>query len=156
MPTVDCFAQPDLHQCPVWWGPGSVHGVDAFTKNWGKVGLLWMNPSFSRMHEVLRKIAKDKARAILLMPHWEERGFPQAAAPMVLKAVLFPEGSCVFQTTKGEAGPTKWPMWALLLDGSHRGACQLTEDGPLGLDIPTTESDDSSVPAVPEPVGSEE
>ena len=45
-PTVDAFADHELFMCPRWWGPGS-EVEDAFTQDWGKERLLWINPPFS-------------------------------------------------------------------------------------------------------------
>ena len=67
-PSVDAFADYELHLCSRWWGPGSTESEDAFSRDWGKESLLWINPPFSFLNQVVRKIGEDGAKAILIMP----------------------------------------------------------------------------------------
>ena len=43
-------------------------------------------------------------------------------------AKLYPEGTHLFRSTTGNAGPTKWPVWALFVDGGNDGFWELTDD----------------------------
>ena len=75
-----------------------------------------MNPPYSRMREVVGKIERDGARAILLVPHWPSEGWLQHIAPYVQKRYCYPAGTQVFEGT----GPVRWPVWALLVNGRRK------------------------------------
>ena len=47
-------------------------GDGAFGKDWSKDKLLWINPPFERMQEVVDKIVHDGARAVVVAPCWDE------------------------------------------------------------------------------------
>ena len=68
-PSIEAFADPETHLFPVWWGEGGVQ-QNAFDQSWdfGKTGLLWMNPPFSMMDRVVEKIKSDMAQCILICP----------------------------------------------------------------------------------------
>ena len=53
-PEVEVFADTKMHRLATWWGPGGVV-EDAFQEYWAHWwrGLLWWNPPFSRLEEVL-------------------------------------------------------------------------------------------------------
>ena len=69
-PTVDAFASAANARFPVFWTAAD----DAFTRSWAPdtCGVLWMNPPFSRMAEVLAKVDRDGASALLVAPKWED------------------------------------------------------------------------------------
>ena len=70
-PTLDCFADRNLHICPRCWGPSGLQ-ADAFRQPWGyeEQGLPRMNPLYSRMSEVTAKLLAEKVRYILIAPNW--------------------------------------------------------------------------------------
>ena len=51
-PQVDAFILRATRQCPRWWGPDSEECQDAFGERWNQC-LLWCNPPYSRMGEVV-------------------------------------------------------------------------------------------------------
>ena len=70
IPSVDGFANPQLHLLDRWWGPGSSI-PNSLEVPWGEEPLLWLNPPFSLLPQVIHKLKKDRARAIVVFPHWE-------------------------------------------------------------------------------------
>ncbi len=52
---------------------------------------------------------------ILLAPYWQDKVFWRNLLPMVARKYFYPAGKHIFE----ETGVTKWPVWALLLDGTR-------------------------------------
>ena len=68
-PSVDAFADAELHVCDRWWGPGS--GVeDSLKVSWKEERLLWCNPPWSLLKQTVLKIIEEKLLAVLICPHW--------------------------------------------------------------------------------------
>ena len=65
-PTVDAFASAVNARFPRFW----TRQDDAFSKDWETEELLWINPLFEHFARVIRKIAVDSARAIVIAPEW--------------------------------------------------------------------------------------
>ena len=116
-PTVDAFANRALHMCDRWWGEGG-EVEDAFIMDWGQEQMLWVNPPFSRLNEVIPKLVDEQARGILIMPHWKNQMFFDEVWKIVQKKHYYPRGSRVFETVDGVVGGVKWPVWALYVDGT--------------------------------------
>ena len=123
-PTVDGFSSQETKRCEVWWGPGSPYSQDAFTQCWSGHHL-WLNPPFSRLMEVVRKIRADNAHGLLVMPDWAYRRWHKQAMLLSRGALVFPKGTKLFElpgrpnSLKG----TLWPTRAVLLCG-HSPKCQ--------------------------------
>ena len=66
-PVVDAFATAENKRFPEHWDETQ----DAFKQHWGQPqGVLWMSPPFTRMQEVVDKLARDRARAVVVAPAW--------------------------------------------------------------------------------------
>ena len=94
-PVVDLFADPELHLCAKWYGPGGVC-ENAFMKDWGEEGLCWCNPPFSRLQEVVQKIVDDRAQVILIMPHWTNYQWFEDVQPYVVRKYFYKKGTLFF------------------------------------------------------------
>ena len=94
-PDIDGFSEADTAKCSRWWGPGSPFGEDAFLQSWSGL-TLWLNPPFSRLDEVLAKIIRDEAHALLVMPQWELRSWYKLASKLTLEELFFPKYTKVF------------------------------------------------------------
>nr|AAM94957.1 reverse transcriptase [Volvox carteri f. nagariensis] len=85
-PSLDVFADAHTTKVPgsffaANWCPG-VKGVDAFAQDWGSPGwgrrdggetvrpLLYINPPFSAVARVLRKVAEERPDCVLILPVW--------------------------------------------------------------------------------------
>ena len=68
-PSVDAFADQELHLCPTYWGPGT-DIVGSLSVSWKEESLVWCNPPWSLLLETVRKIIKEGITAVLICPHW--------------------------------------------------------------------------------------
>ena len=69
VPSVDAFASKENRRSPKFWDTK----VEAFKQDWGKEPLLWINPPFETLDEVVDKIIADNAQAIVVVPKWPHR-----------------------------------------------------------------------------------
>lgn len=115
-PSVDGFADERLHLLDHWLGPGS-DVPNALEMDWSTESLLWLNPPFSLLTQVVRMIITDRAAAVLIMPHWADQPFFSEVRPYIVRKHFYPKGTLMFETREGGVGGTKWPVWALLVDG---------------------------------------
>ena len=98
-PTVDAFASAVNARFPRFW----TRQDDAFSKDWGTEELLWINPPFEHFARVIRKIAVDSARAIVIAPHWTHLRWPKALQGITLSRVLIPKGKPSSRMTRGRS-----------------------------------------------------
>ena len=108
-PTVDLLADRELHMCPRWYGKGGEQ-LDAFAEDWGKEELCWCNPPFSAMQEVVDKLIRDRARSILIMPHWRSQDWFQDVQPYVKKTYFYKKKTLLFEKKEGMVGGLPWPV----------------------------------------------
>jgi len=66
-PSVDTFSNGSSKKCALAWSEFD----DAISQNWSQQELLWMNPPFSKILDVVNKIKKERPRCLLLVPAWE-------------------------------------------------------------------------------------
>ena len=116
-PSVDAFADQALHLLDRWWGPGS-QVPDAMAVHWGGERLLWANPPFSMMLDVVYKIERDKARVLLVFPHWTTSVWFPLVQAMTVRKYYHKQGKMLFETEEGTVGGTKWAVWVALVDGN--------------------------------------
>ena len=65
-PTIDAFANEANHVLPTFW----TESCDAFNKAWSDK-VLWMNPPWSKLNEVINKLVMEQAKGILIAPIWK-------------------------------------------------------------------------------------
>lgn len=65
-PQVDAFASPKNARCSLFWDKKN----SAFNRSWKAQGLLWINPPFNRLEEVVNKVESDQATCLFLCPNW--------------------------------------------------------------------------------------
>ena len=82
-PKIEAFADRETHLFPTWFGEGGIHH-DAMTQSWDfeKCGLLWANPPFSKLNDVVKKIVTDKAQVLFVCPVWKKEKFLEGPAPL--------------------------------------------------------------------------
>ena len=115
-PEVDCFATQANKRFDRWWGEDSPEAQDAFAQNWAGP-MLWMNPPFSRIGEVVQKIAEDGAHAVLVVPDWPRRTWHKKAMRMAMVSLRYPVGNHIFEMPGARKRPTPWPLRVLLICG---------------------------------------
>ena len=120
-PEVDGFATEANKRFGCWWGQGSPEGEDAFQQNWAG-RLLWLNPPFSKLNEVVEKIAQDGAHAVLVVPDWARRTWHKKAMGMRVADIRFPKYTKLFEL---DGAPLKGTLWAtrVILVCGHRERC---------------------------------
>ena len=64
------------------------------------------------------KVARDKARCILVMPDWPFKEYWSRVQPLRVAETYYPAGTSVFELDGEPVPGTKWGTWAYLLDGS--------------------------------------
>jgi hypothetical protein len=131
------FASDKLRRLNRYFGPGSPIAEDAFSVSWSyrQVGYLWLNPPYDTdtVERMLQKIEADKAKAVVVLPHWPSRPWYRTMFRHCRNKYFIPAGETVFQMEdKKVCGPTKWPVWALYVEGdfwSQEDLPQLGDDG---------------------------
>ena len=118
-PSVDAFADAELHLLSKWWGPGS-STPDSFAADWSSEELLWCNPPFSRLQDVVDKIIKEEARGILILPHWSNQKYFQDIQKYIVKKFLYPVGTRFFERPDQAVNGIKWPVWAIFFDAKTK------------------------------------
>ena len=116
-PSVDAFADSRLHLMDRWWGPGS-EVPDSMLVSWKNEPLLWCNPPFSMMGEVVDKLLRDRARAVLIMPHWTNQQWFLDVERITICSMFYRRKTMMFETDNGMMPGTPWAIWALLVDGN--------------------------------------
>ena len=120
LPTVDAFADSELNLVERSWGPGSTEFEDARAAPWENEKLVWANPPFTMLKQFVEKIVASKAKVILICPHWPGRPYLPKALSMAVRKYLYPKGTKMFEERDGALAGTKWPVWALLVDGAYK------------------------------------
>jgi hypothetical protein len=121
-PQLDAFATEKNKRFPQWWGSGSPDGTDAFEKDWhGK--LLWMNPPFSKISQVVRKIQTDEAHALLMVPRWVHRRWYMEIKRVAVMSMFIPAKTKLFGQGDKKCRETPWPVEVFLVCG-HKTRCK--------------------------------
>ena len=115
-PKVDAFSNKARRRMVRGWGPESPEGENAFSKNWGS-DVLWLNPPFKLYGEVVEKIQKDGAHAVLVVPEWPRQNWYPIVKSLEVKGMRFPEGTELFEMPEGKPKGTNWPVEALYVCG---------------------------------------
>ena len=76
-----------------------------------------VQPPFSDLDAVLEKIKKDEATAILIAPDWRNQKYYSAMWEIAVNYYYYMARQSIFELDNVPAGPTKWGIWAVLLDG---------------------------------------
>lgn len=143
-PTIDAFADKANNRLAKWWGEGSPWGGDAFEQSW-EGELLWANPPYTMLEEVVARIKKENAHVVLVMPEWTYRDWHKEAMDLVVDSVFFRRGTSIFEL-KGRPTPfVKWPVRIALLCG-HKKKCTNFQVGQEGGGLIGAEPADDSAP----------
>lgn len=118
VPSIDAFANKENARFDRHWGEGGV-ASDAWKQDWSKERLMWCNPPYSDLAEVFYKIRKDSAKAIVVVPDWRDQDWFSEMWKMTRRSYYYPAGRQVFELPNQEVPPTRWGVWAVLVDGSY-------------------------------------
>ena len=95
---------------------------DAFQGSWSG-RLLWMNPPYSRLLDVVHKCQRERTHAILVVPCWPRRKWFRTADTMAVKKIVYPRGTRFFEREGVPCRGAPWPICVFLLCGHD--ACAL-------------------------------
>ena len=118
-PQVEAFASTEQRRLREWWGPGSPYHEDAFSVNWAfsRRGLIYMNPPFSMLQKTVLKIMKDRAKVIIIIPHWPTAVWFTQAMIHARQRWCFGKNEEVFTFKDGGiAGSREWAVWGVFMD----------------------------------------
>ena len=85
---------------------------------------MWMNPPYRDWDDVIEKIKKDRAHAVLILPQWPVRPWSKVAKAMQVRMVFIPKRTYLFQLRGKACRPTHWPVEAMLVCG-HPTKCSI-------------------------------
>jgi hypothetical protein len=127
-PAIDAFSWARSKRFEKFWGPDSPICQDAFVTSWNVryVGLLWMNPPFSQLGEVVQKIKSYQAHRVIGVPHWREQEWFKSLQSVSLRCMWFKIGDEVFELVgeKFKVPPIKWEVLAFYSCGRPR-VCEI-------------------------------
>ena len=112
-PQIDAFASPKNARCSLFWDRKN----SAFTRSWKAQGLLWINPPFTRLEEVVNKVEKDQATCLFLCPNWPTAPWWEKLQGMAQKMFYYPRGTLLFENEDGQTqAPTHWGVWIFYIN----------------------------------------
>ena len=94
--TVDAFAPAKQHLLPRFWDPVK----DAFCQDWSQ-DVLWMNPPFSLLEEVLDKIVREGAQGVLVVPVWTSLPWFDILGMIAVHWFNVPHDTCFYAGVEG-------------------------------------------------------
>ena len=105
-PVVSIF-QPTAPHHKFW-----ARDADVMDQDWGSPGLVWINAPWELMTEVVAKIQRDGARAVVVCPAWPQRKWFRDLMQITQDCLEIPR--CGIQV---EDGTPSWDAVACLVDG---------------------------------------
>lgn len=120
-PTVDAFSLARSRRFCRFWGPDSDIVQDAFAVHWHYRAheLIWMNPPYSRLAQVVWKIKQDHCHCVIVVPKWDQEDWYQDLLKILVRCVIYPAGTSLFELC-GEhvhVPPTRWAVVAAFVCG---------------------------------------
>jgi hypothetical protein len=73
---------------------------------------------------VVQKIQSDQPQMVLIIPDWRDQPWYQAVWKFVKRYHYFPSNTAVFELDHQEVPPTRWGVWALLLEAQKQQQSQ--------------------------------
>ena len=108
-PTIDLFASYEHHQVPRYFSryadPHS-SGVDAFSQDWTKEVRPYANPPWPLIGRVLKKVAKDQLRILMVVPQWPKAPWTDLLTKLSEKSVTLTDA--IFLDAQGRLRPKPW------------------------------------------------
>ena len=82
----------------------------------------WCNMPWTLLDDVCFKLLTERLKAIVIFPDWPGRLFCRLLQAIAVKAVYFDAGTLLFEVFGKQAGPTRWGVHAMLVDGAEADA----------------------------------
>jgi len=126
-PQIDLFATAQHHQLPWYLSPRTEDphalGHNAFAYHWPRDVLLYANPPWTILDQVVDKILTDQARVMLVAPFWPEAQWYRKVRPFIVDRRLWKQA--LYLAPDGRLRPRpKWATLFMYVDASLRIACQ--------------------------------
>ena len=120
-PQLELFADSRMHITDRWVGRGSTISEDAFQISWQykRVGMIYCNPPFSRLHAVVKKMKMDKGYGIVVAPRWESKDWYKKLMEITVRKYTVAKENSVYEDDAGRRlSPPAWDTMGCLVDGS--------------------------------------
>lgn len=111
-PTLDPFATPVSTKCANYFTIED----NAFTKDWHKHKIIYLNPSYQDYGRVLRKFKTEGNTALVVFPHWPSaKWFDEMKSLLISPLIVLPDlKENVFINTQREIKHQKRPNWSAM------------------------------------------
>ena len=118
-PSVDLFANVRHHQVPRYFALGPdphAAGDDAFKQDWSKEERPYANPPWPLIGKVLKKVAQEKLRIMMIVPQWPKAPWFDLLRKISEKSVVLTDP--VYLAEDGHLRPKPWGNTEVhILDG---------------------------------------
>ena len=89
--------------------------MDAFTYSWDQLTghssqVLWANPPFSKLPQVVTKVALEPCRMVLVTPEWRKEPWWTTLDKLTVARVIIPAGDAIY-SGEGCTTPLPGPVW---------------------------------------------
>ena len=101
--------------------------VDAWSQCWSPPIWVWLNPPFSKLQDTAMKVIADGARGVMVAPDWSSSWLQISK-----KHLVYPIGEEFFELHGNPAGPIRWAVHVVLLDGFVLKSCAVQCDEEIG------------------------
>ena len=143
-PDIDLFASRLNHQVPkfaAWQPEPDAFAIDAFSFSWEE-GLCYIFPPFCLLGRILRKLAEDKAEAIIIAPLWTTQSWFTSLLALLIDCVfVLPRGQLISHSSHHQDPPAKLQLLACRVSGRNckafhsnlgyrRSSCRHTDNQP--------------------------
>jgi hypothetical protein len=119
-PDIDAFADAHHHQLPRYWSQDpsdpNAEAVDAFAQPWFERNL-YVNPPWYRIPDVLRRVIRDNAVVLMILPVWPKAPWYSLYRRLrVSHARLRPD--CYLDRAGNRRPPPPWFTVAAVVNGA--------------------------------------
>ena len=115
---IDAFANKYNNQFSDWWGLEK----NAWAQDWKYPPLLWVNPPFPVLMDVMDKIREDGAHVVAVLPGWYNKKWYIKAKQMQVDEIVYGSGTKVFELYGRPSASARWNVHIMLLCG-HVARC---------------------------------
>ena len=118
---IDLFATAQHHQLPWYLSPRTEDphalGHNVFAYHWPRDVLLYANPPWTILDQVVDKILMDRVRIMLVAPFWPEAQWYRKVRPFIVDRCLWKQA--LYLAPDGRLRPRpKWSTLFMSIDAS--------------------------------------
>ena len=120
-PSADMFASYKHHQLPRYYSrikdPQAV-GIDSFRFDWNMEPTPYINPPWSLIPKVLRKLQHDQVRAMMVVPYWPNSSWYPTFHKLVERSIKITDPLYLDDSNRLRPAPS-WPTIIAIVNGTH-------------------------------------